>query len=589
MPNLVHDETTFQSLVRFSVLPFAGVDTLQIGSATPSVKNLNTWIAGNVAPVTITNFLDASDNQTITILGDGFTSVANNTKIQTNTALTKLLLLNRVYVFIYMKGKWYESYQDIVTFNVQHYGASSVGDSTQAVLNTYAAATAYSLANGAARVIWPTGNYNVNDSILLNTHRIHTVGYGLWASHITFNPTSAKALFLVQNSNPALVNYQCSFYGLSFSGAGVQQKIIFDLWDNSEVLIENFTIATLNGNSGSTLTPSIGLRTHGREVLTVRRYEIFADRPIHFMANPNSTPNEATDHYHFEDGYVAAQVATEACHLLDANIAPSNITFDGYQAWIGGKYGLDYTAGGTTGVAAIMATFNNIRYEQSADPTGYAVRWQGQSTQNLAFNSCYFGGGNNNGGALVRNTARLTFYNCTYSGNTGVAYDFATNDQVWFINTFAQVGSTINAGTLEEVFSPSPKAGSGQPIPGTVYYCNPALNAIIAIRIGGTYKYCYKGLVANGGNLPLPLLTVGNGLKTASVIVSGYSTVGPAQVGGQVTATAVATTLESGSIAVGNTPGKLCVFFNTSGNPMILLNNTGQAMYVTVDVTANYG
>lgn len=103
------EEMIFESLVRFRILPFKGYDTLKIGSTTPSVENLETWIAKNTgAALTVTNFTNGADAQVIYILGDGFTTVANNANIKTNTGANKLLLANLVYSFHYINNVWYE-------------------------------------------------------------------------------------------------------------------------------------------------------------------------------------------------------------------------------------------------------------------------------------------------------------------------------------------------------------------------------------------------------------------------------------------------------------------------------------------------
>jgi hypothetical protein len=101
-------EIVFEDLIRFRILPFKGVDTLKVGSTTPSVANLETWIAANTGAITITNFMKGSVSQRLYILGDGFTSVANNTTIKTNTGAVKLLAVNKVYRFTLFNNIWIE-------------------------------------------------------------------------------------------------------------------------------------------------------------------------------------------------------------------------------------------------------------------------------------------------------------------------------------------------------------------------------------------------------------------------------------------------------------------------------------------------
>jgi hypothetical protein len=433
----------------------------------------------------------------------------------------------------------------------------------------------------------PFGKYLITNTLNITSHRIHILGDGIYATDMIFNPAAAAALFKFQAANPTQVIYQCSLRQLSCTGVGAQQKIAFDVWDCSEFTIEETTTNSWTGNSGNAATPSIALRSNGREILTVRKVDWFADRPIHFRVNPNSTATEAMDHFHLTDIYTAAQVATEANILIDANIATGNVTFDGYLALIGGTYGILYQSGGTSGAAGIIASIKGLRYEQCADAVnGWAVRWEGQSTQNLAFYDSFFGGANN--GTYMRNVQRLTYVNCTYAGGSPrTAHDWTTCDQVWLFNTFSQVGSAIVLGTLEEMWS-TPFAAA-TPHPETIHYVRPDLHAIRSIKIGGVHKYSYKALINAGAFLNLPLLTIGNGLKAATIHVAGYSATGPINEGGTALGFANAAVLVGGTanFAVGNIGGKLCVFFN-GGNPMVLLNNTAQALQCVIDITATY-
>lgn len=125
MTQLITEETIFQSLVRFNVLPFSSFDTLKIGSVTPSVANLETWVASNIAPLTITNFLNGASGQKLNVLGDGFTSVANNANIKTGTGISKLLLPNKIYTFHNINNVWYEYNGNILVFNIADFGAVS--------------------------------------------------------------------------------------------------------------------------------------------------------------------------------------------------------------------------------------------------------------------------------------------------------------------------------------------------------------------------------------------------------------------------------------------------------------------------------
>jgi hypothetical protein len=99
----------FLSTVQFSELPSNPVQTPQNSATTVSVLNITRLKFTNTGAVTVTNFLSGQDGQNILILGEGFTTVANNANIQTSTGANKLLVANRVYSFTLFGAKWYEA------------------------------------------------------------------------------------------------------------------------------------------------------------------------------------------------------------------------------------------------------------------------------------------------------------------------------------------------------------------------------------------------------------------------------------------------------------------------------------------------
>jgi len=85
------------------------VKRFALGDTAPSVKNLEKFIAANDAPTNILNFKDGQDGQTITILGDGQTTVVYGANtIITNTGVDKLLAANKVYRFTRFNSVWVE-------------------------------------------------------------------------------------------------------------------------------------------------------------------------------------------------------------------------------------------------------------------------------------------------------------------------------------------------------------------------------------------------------------------------------------------------------------------------------------------------
>lgn len=108
MTEIRTEPIVFNTTVQFNILPTKQLGTFPKTVTTPYVTNLETWKFVNIGAVTVTNFLNGSTVQTIKILGDGNTTIANNTTILTNTGANKLLAVNKVYRFTLFGSVWIE-------------------------------------------------------------------------------------------------------------------------------------------------------------------------------------------------------------------------------------------------------------------------------------------------------------------------------------------------------------------------------------------------------------------------------------------------------------------------------------------------
>ena len=105
MTKVINEEYVFNISPRFLALPVENLGLL-VGTK-PSVKGSRVFkTSGSV--LTVTNFIDGSDQQTIRILGDGNMTVSHNSNIKTNTAADKLLAVNKIYVFTLISNVWIE-------------------------------------------------------------------------------------------------------------------------------------------------------------------------------------------------------------------------------------------------------------------------------------------------------------------------------------------------------------------------------------------------------------------------------------------------------------------------------------------------
>lgn len=108
-PFRIDQEQVVEAPQTNSVLSKEFVKPIKVGDTTPSVLNLIKFKFQNTSATTITNFDDGQVGQEITLLGDGNTTIANNSNIVTNAGADKLLDDGVVFKFIkYPDGKWHE-------------------------------------------------------------------------------------------------------------------------------------------------------------------------------------------------------------------------------------------------------------------------------------------------------------------------------------------------------------------------------------------------------------------------------------------------------------------------------------------------
>lgn len=104
---LIQNPVEFEGPVKFLELvetPLEAVDS----STAPSVLNNTKIVLSASSPITITNFRDGQEGQTIFVVGDGNSTVQHGTNIFTNSGANKLLVSGSVYIFTLVNGEWRE-------------------------------------------------------------------------------------------------------------------------------------------------------------------------------------------------------------------------------------------------------------------------------------------------------------------------------------------------------------------------------------------------------------------------------------------------------------------------------------------------
>lgn len=108
----VDDEVVFEAPSTQLALPKTFVGSVKKDTSVISVRNINTLQLKNTQATLVTDFIDGMEGQSISILGDGFSSIQNGNNIVTNSGGDKLLETNKVYRFTRFKIgitlKWYE-------------------------------------------------------------------------------------------------------------------------------------------------------------------------------------------------------------------------------------------------------------------------------------------------------------------------------------------------------------------------------------------------------------------------------------------------------------------------------------------------
>lgn len=466
-------------------------------------------------------------------------------------------------------------------YNPEWWGADRTGatDSTiafAACVRDACALAATGVVDGV-RVRVPMGKFAVNSLLPVTQHRVVIEGTWKYASEIIFTPTGSSILFLFQHANPALVLYQCGLRHLSITGVGANQKIAIHLGDCSETMIEN---VTTNAWTGGT---SISLRTAGREMLTLRDCDFYADRPMHITRNANA-PSLSADHFHITGCIFGTQVAGESGILVDgdADFGISNFSIDGYSSWVGGKYGLRTLPG--SAVSALNIRISDTRFEQPADNTGFAIDWQ-TPLQTLTLLNVGLGGVGSptNGGLRVRNVTHTLLIGCMYTGTgaaaTAIDMD-ATDRDLRLIQTFLQDSSVVSMPGFEELEGVA-GGNSLAPLKPNCFWFRTAAGAPIVFRNGvATHKAIVQALGV-GAQFQLTMSSV----KTARLRVSAYSATGPVRACGSFHIDATGSTVETdahANLAAVNTGAKLCTIWS---NPSLitLINNLAQPVKLLIE------
>lgn len=351
------------------------------------------------------------------------------------------------------------------TVSVKDFGA--VGDGT-ADDTTAVQAAIDSSATGFLSVYFPTGTYKITSQITISDDRVMLYGDGS-ASRILFNPTANAVCFLFDKGSTSSV--QNTIRDLTFySTDTTYTKTAIKLVNVSQCLVENVhTIFPHWFGNGS-----IFLHILGRDSTGIRGLNVFADKPI--RVSPIPAPHVAAgigiDHFHFSDCYIGNVTSSNPLITFDDAVIISDVTFDGYQAWVGGSYGFYWDAPTST-QSSLNLSFNNVRWEQQLSGGYLAYVNPANDMVDVSFTNCYSGDNSVAAkGYYLRNIKQFAFRSVFYTGAsvgldanttcTSGELDLVLNSPSSTLSlTATRLTGTIRQGGNVLNYAPNAPSGSG--------------------------------------------------------------------------------------------------------------------------------
>ena len=251
----------------------------------------------------------------------------------------------------------------------------------------------------------PNGVYNLDDSIqipgnvkVIGEDKEHTIVYN--NSFVKDRPT-----FVITNKGKvAYGNEIANIYFIT--GVNTNEHIAIEIVDASGFNIHDCKIMAEPYFTGT------GIKIKGRECGTIDNMMIYANRPIVIANNPNSSID--ADHFNFRNLYLGASGNTVIS--IEEDVFLLNISFAGFQAWVGGTYGL-YWEDTKSQMASTNLKIENVRWEQEQDKNGYLIYINhNYSLQNLILNNVY--GGLNANGFYLNKVMKVSINESQYIGHS---------------------------------------------------------------------------------------------------------------------------------------------------------------------------
>lgn len=360
--------------------------------------------------------------------------------------------------------------------SIKFFGAVANGshDDTSAIQATIN----YAATLSSATVFFPEGICLITSQITIPNGYIDLKGVGS-GTKINFAPTANGTCFLFDYVVAGVG--QTAFYnGISdmifYSNDTTYTKTAIKIIDASNFKFERIMTVYPHWFGG---TGSVFLHILGREMLSVIGLAAFANRPILIspIPAPHSSVNIGADHYHFMNMYLAGPIVEPGgnfplIEIEDATYV-SNLTIDGYNAFIAGSYGVYYNNTSSAINPNKNISISNIRWEQEPALNGYLVYWNSGpvQTQNISIRNLY--GALSSNYIYARNANNFEIQNCYYTGaliainmdsscRNGTISQFSTNNTsaIYSLSAVSLTGSYLSGGNVVSL-EPNASPGSG--------------------------------------------------------------------------------------------------------------------------------
>lgn len=482
--------------------------------------------------------------------------------------------------FSYVSGK-------LISVKDSAFGAigDDVTDDTDAFVN----AITYCNNNGLWLYV-PDGRFVITrpDALVL-PDGFTIFGCGKRRSVLVFRPTAPGAC--VTASNGASRVNQLKLSGLGFYSDDTSTfKVALDLYDLSVCIFSDVMISGSGGSGPSagvcwTGADSIGIRTHGREATGWKDIEVVADYPLYIDANPNTDPDdlEDMDHWNWNNCYFIAN--GHAVVTVNSGIGLSHVSFDGYQAWVGGVGGFVMSdtrnAGGT--IPSRNISFKNVRYEQCEVQAAYAFQMTfSVNVQQVLFENHLIS--STSAGYYVNGYDNVSFKNITAATPPGtVALLIAGTDAgstVTMENCIWPTGTTVTLTDLIPTMIAAYRSADFQ-APNTATYTGQitgsAVNAETVQVTGGTAQPIFIVVAATGDGFRLLPQAAGSG-AVLEAVNNPFTDFEPIQIIGETISLRYRTGVATSDVGI---------FINASGQVQIPALAGVGTRNVVVDASGN--